>query len=301
MNTEALVRWSRIALGVLGDGLKGIFIAKGEALACILSLVVASCLVTAFSIVGFYAGRVIDSAAKRAFVIVYLKEATPHDTLESFIEKIKKRPEVMSVRYLSAEEDRARNKDLLPKEIASLLADDAIPGQHCLEVYLSGKGDAEELVSFLREFEWSDVVAEPPAGAGKVMAIAGLLGVIRLFILVIAGILLLTTLFFVVGTITRTMERRKEQMEILAIVGATPLYLKSPLFVQGVAEGVVGVTLGAWLGVFVVDATKQFAVRELGVLVDPGTPYALATLTGALVGVVIGVVAGAIASRQRTV
>jgi cell division transport system permease protein len=300
MQTERFLRQSRIVVGVFGDGIKGVFIAKGEALACILSLVAASCLVTVFSIVGSYAGSVIQSAAKRAFVILYLKENTPQDKIRPFIEGIEKRPEVLSVRYLSAEEDRARNKDLLPKEIALSLADDAIPGQHCLEVSLSGKGNVEELVSLLREFEWSDVVAEPPTGAEKVGALAGLLGVVRLFIMVIAGILLLTTLFFVVGTITRTMAMRKEQMAILGIVGATPLFLKAPLFVQGIAEGVVGVTSGAWLGVFVVDATKQFAVRELGVLVDPGTPYGLATVTGALVGVIIGALAGVIASRQRT-
>jgi len=301
MQTEGLIRLSRIALGVIIDGLKGVFIAKGEAFACVLSLVVASCLVTVFLIVGSFAGRVIESAAKRAFVIVYLKENTPHDRLRSFIEEIQKKPEVSSVRYLSAEEDRARNKDLLPKDIVSALPDDAIPGQHCLEVSLSGRGDITEMVSLLREFEWSDVVAEPVAGAEKLVALAGVLNTVRLFIVVIAGILLVSTLFFVVGTITRTMEKRKAQMEILAIVGATSYYLKAPLFVQGIAEGVVGVSLGAWLGVFVVDMTKQFAVRDLGVLVDPGTPYGLACALGAVIGAVIGVFAAAIASRRPTV
>lgn len=293
----------RRALHLLSEGVRGLLISPGQVLACVASLAVATCLVTLFGSFGSTAVDLLERAGHRARVIIYLEERVSSEQVRDLLKEIGKRPDVEFANYLSAEEDRARNAALLPPDLASSLPSEAIPGQHCIE---AGFKDSPEktpdvvgLTAFLRDLEKVDVVAEPPVGAARIRAASAAVRFGRLALSVLAALLVVSTLFFVVGTLTRTMERRREEMSILRLIGATDAFLKTPLYVQGVLQGAAGVLIGAALGRFAISAANTWLATELAVAISLPTGQDLLLPVSLMAGATIGMLGALIATTRR--
>jgi cell division transport system permease protein len=283
------------------EGLKGLAISPGQTLACVVSLAVAACLVTLFASFGSLAVGALERAGQRARVIVYLKDDVSSGDVEALLGRVRQHSGVERVDYLSREQDRARNAGLLPADVVERLPAEAIPGQHCLEVSFRatpGRApDIEGLAAFVRSLEGVDVVAEPPVGASRIRSAAAAVEFARVVLTIIAMLLLASTVFFVVGTLHRSMERRREEMTLLRLVGATDLFVRAPLYVQGVAQGLLGVVSGALVALVVIRATNAYLAAELAVGVRipsfPATTLSLALLVGAGVGTIGALIASA--------
>lgn len=298
-----VVRAARTALHLTAEGLRGLLVAPGQVLACFLSLAVASCLVTLFGAYGSLAVRLVDRAAERAHLLVYLKEGVASDRVRAVLEGLRERPDVADVRYFSAGEDRARNAALLPKDLAASLPPESIPGGHGLEVRISGTSDRPPdvagLTALVQGLEEVDVVAGPPVGADRIRAIAAAVRFARVAVTLLSALLLVSTVFFVVGTLTRTMERRRDEMAILRLVGATSGYLKTPFYVQGVLQGVSGVVAGVALALLVLAMTDAWIREELAIGVRLGLPGSPALLTSAAIGAGVGGIGATLATSRR--
>lgn len=277
---------------LLGQGLKGLAVSPGQTTACILSLAVAGCLVVLAASFGSLALDVLDRAGRSAKVLVYLEDEVPADRVRDLMARVGARADVEGVQYLTREQDRARNSDLLPKDVTAAIPPEAVPGQHGLEVtFRAGAGGTAgigALASFLKALEGVDVVAEPPVGSGRLRALAAAVGFLRTVVTILAVLLLVGTLFFVVGTLTRTMERRKDEMSILRLLGATDSFVRAPIVIQGVLQGVAGLVLGALAAVLVSGAVNAWLSAEFDVAVRlpawPGRALPLAAMGGVLLG-----------------
>ena len=98
----------RMTVHLLGEGVKGLAISPGQALACIVSLAVAAALVTLFASFGSLAVGVLERSGQRARIVVYIKDEVPSAALEDLIGRVRSNAEVDKVEYLSREQDRAR-------------------------------------------------------------------------------------------------------------------------------------------------------------------------------------------------
>jgi len=265
------------------DGLRGLVISPGQTLACVTSLAVAACLLTLFVAFGSLVGLVLDRAGQRARLLVYLKDEVNSAEVEALVQRIHSRPEVEGVEYVSREQDRKRNEALLPQDLLARLGPDAIPGQHCLDISLrpSRTLDVEAITALLRGIEGVDAVAEPPVGAARLRSVAAAVRFARVVLTAAAILLFASTVFFVVGTLMRTLERRREEMAILKLLGATDAFVRIPLYVQGVVQGVVGVMSGAIAALIVIGATNAWLSVDL--LVGIRVPvHPVATMFAAL-------------------
>jgi len=284
---------ARQSLHLLGQGLKGLVVSPGQTAACILSLSVAGCLVVLSASFGSLAVQVLDRAGRSAKVLVYLKDEVPADRVKDLMSRIGARPDVEAVQYVTREQDRARNADLLPKDLASTMPAEAVPGQHGLDVTFragaGGTGGVTELAAFLRSLSGVDVVAEPPVGAGRLRALGAAVGFLRSVVTILAALLLVGTLFFVVGTLTRTMERRRDEISILRLLGATDTFVRAPILIQGIFQGVSGMVLGALAALLVSGAVNAWLAAEFDVAVRlpawPGLVLPLAVAGGAVLGI----------------
>jgi cell division transport system permease protein len=286
---------------VITEGLKGLVVAPGQTLACIVSLAVAGCLVVLSASAGSLTVSMLNRATKSALILVYLQDKVDSQRVNSMIGDISRRLDVESVEYISREQDRNRNADLLPEGLRSGMPADAIPGQHAIEVKfkeLAGRtADLAELASFLKSLEGVDIVAEPPVGSAGLRAVASAVGFVRVTMSVLAAVLLIGTLFFVVGTLTRTMERRRREMSLLHLVGATSLFIKAPLYIQGITQGITGLSAGVLTALIIIKSTNTYLLTELAVGTGlpsyPGLSFALAVPGGLIVGLAGAMIASA--------
>lgn len=67
---------------------------------------------------------------------------------------------------------------------------------------------------------------------------------VSIIVVLSAGLLILTSVFMVSYKIRLTIIGRKEELELLKLVGATHSYISTPFLVEGILQGLLGATLG---------------------------------------------------------
>lgn len=301
--SRPIIVGARRAIHAVGEGFKGLVVSPGQTLACIVSLAVAGCLVALSASFTGLAVQMLDRTSRNTQVLVYLKDRVAGRQVAGLMEQVRVRPDVESVTYLSAEQDRSLNAALLPADVVASLPEGAIPGQHAVAVAFRTEAATpttiHELATYLKSLEGVDVVAEPPVGAARVQALASAIEYGRVVVSILAVLLLAGTLFFVVGTLTRTMDSRHEEMAILRLLGATDAHLRAPLYLQGMSQGLVGLVAGALAAQTITAATNGYLAATLG-LVQPVPFHPMPTFAIATVGgLLLGAVGAAIASARR--
>lgn len=122
--------------------------------------------------------------------------------------------------------------------------------------------------------------------------VSALLASLRWIALALAALVGAACLYVIGGTIKLGMQARREELEVLKLVGATNAFVKAPLLVEGALQGALGA--GAALGLlyalfrFAGPALERMlggAVGEIGLTFFPA-PQALAAVAGgALIGI----------------
>jgi len=301
--TGTLRGLARQALYLVGQGLSGLRVAPGQTLWSVLLLAVTASLVSLAIAFGGLAARLSEQAARSSRVLVYLKEQVPTPEVQDLMSRLEGHPEVQSVTYLTREQDRAENARLLPPDLVASIPPDSIPGQQALEVALRFRPEAPEgteaLLSSLRALEQVDLVAEPLVGGRRLRAMAAAVDLGRTILLAMAVLLLVGSLAFVVATLTRTLDRRREEVALLRLLGATEGFLRTPLVIQGAIQGMLGLGLGALGGAMVADGLSAWMEvrhdlhRVLVLRLDVALPTALAA------GLLLGLAGALVASRRK--
>lgn len=294
---------ARQTLHLVGQGLQGLRIAPGQTLWSVLLLAVTASLVSLAIAFGGLAARLSEQAARSSRVLVYLKDPVPTPEVRRLIARLEGHPDVESVTYLTREQDRAENARLLPPDLVASLPPEAIPGQHALEVSIrfrpEAPGGPDALLASLRALEEVDLVAEPVVGGRRLRAMAAAVDLGRTILLAMALLLLVGSLAFVVATLTRTLDRRREEVALLRLLGATEGFLRTPLMIQGALQGMVGLGLGVLGGSLVADGLSAWMEgrhdlhRVLAMRLDVALPLALAA------GFVLGLAGALVASRRK--
>ena len=114
-----------------------------------------------------------------------------------------------------------------------------------IEVY-----PAHSLTALTQIKQFSDFLATLP-GAQKVQygrewieRLASFTQLVRLIVYLSGGLLILTSTFMVSSTIRLTVVTRQSELEILRLLGADAAYIKTPLFLEGLIQGIMGSGLG---------------------------------------------------------
>jgi cell division transport system permease protein len=118
---------------------------------------------------------------------------------------------------------------------------------------------------------------------------------------VLAGVLILAAALTVASVVRLGLHERRDEIEIMDLVGAPGAYVRGPFVVEGIIEGGVGAILAllmAWGG-FVVFAARYASF--LAELVDLSTVRFLPWATSAVLvlgGMLVGCVGGYVATRR---
>jgi cell division transport system permease protein len=59
----------------------------------------------------------------------------------------------------------------------------------------------------------------------------------------LGGLLLLTTIFVISNTIRLNIFARRDEIEIMRLVGATGLFIRAPFYIEGILQGLLGTGL----------------------------------------------------------
>jgi cell division transport system permease protein len=124
----------------------------------------------------------------------------------------------------------------------------------------------------------------------------GLIYVLKVAGFIISGFLCLAVLFITTNTIKLTIYSRRDEVEILKLVGATDRFVKMPFLIEGAIQGLVGgvIALSALFLLFMLfslDKVHIIGLPVLEVVFLPMTYLASILLLGLILGLVGSLIA----------
>jgi len=174
-------------------------------------------------------------------LIVYLEDdAKPSDVLE-LRRRIEADPAVDAVVYVSKDEALQRLKEIAarrPELAIETVSTNPLP--NTLEVKLRSAQETRRVSGLLREEVGRGIVydlVDNPTVVDKLLTITNVLSIGGLVVL---GMMLFVALFVIVNTIRIAVHARRDEIEIMKLVGATDWFVRWPFIVEGMLVGAFG-------------------------------------------------------------
>ena len=223
------------------QGFKNIWRNKMFSIASIATMAACIFLLGIFYSIGTNFKTIVKEAEESVSVTVFFNEDQTDDQIKAIGEKIKKRPEVDRMEYISAEEAwKQYTKEMFKgneEAAASFADDDPLAKSSNYQIYLKdvSKQDAfvkaVQKIDGVREVNQSRVAAKTLTDFNRLMTLISV-GVI--------AILIAVAVFLISNTVTVGISVRKDEIAIMKLIGAKDSFVRAPFVVEGVVIGLVG-------------------------------------------------------------
>lgn len=184
---------------------------------------------------------IVKNMESKVGITVLFEENLREEEIQALGAVIQERSEVKEMIYVSPGEAwESFKKDYFKghEELAEGFSEDnPLAGSASYEIHLHDISAQNVLVAYLkglegvRQVNYSNMVV---AGFG------GFNRMISLLSLVIIGVLLLVAMFLISNTITVAAAFRKQESQIMRLIGATNFMIRAPFIVEGVLIGLIG-------------------------------------------------------------
>jgi len=233
---------------LIGEALRDLRRAGRVAVAAVLLITLSLAALGGFWLVSTNVGQATAHWRDRVRIIVYLKREPPAADVHALMERVQAMPDVGAVRYVSKAEALGTLKQVLGKDasVAEQLPANPLPAS--LEVTPTAAGAtpdaARALIATLAALPEADEVGGGIDWIERLARGQRLLDVIGLGV---GAVLALAAILTVTTATTLVLHARREELEIMRLVGAPELVVRAPLLLQGMLQGLVGAVMAIWV------------------------------------------------------
>jgi cell division transport system permease protein len=243
---------------------------------------------------------VADRWASAAEMSVYLADDITDGPRDAIAEELRQHDAVMAVEFVSKPQALERFKTDFP-ELADVATSTSNPFPASIEVRLrtdaASAGAAEAIAQLLSERDGVVDVRYDRQWLDRLLAV---MASIRIAGLLVGGVLILGAAFTVTSVVRHSLHARREELDIMQLVGAPASFIRGPAIAEGTLLGGAGAlaALAALYVVFVATrAQLSAAVGAWGTAGEWSFLPVSDALTLVLSGFAVGALAGVIASR----
>jgi cell division transport system permease protein len=198
-------------------------------------------------LLGHALSQLLDAYKQRVSVLsVSVADSTPLPTVYDFADKLRARPEVVSVRFVTKDEELRRfSTDPRNQQLIEQLDGNPVPGK--VEVTVRHLADVQTIDALARNWRGADRM-DPTDYQGDFIA-----NMVRLSNwLTIAGIgmlaiLVVAAIVIVMNTIRTSVYHRRQEIEVMKLVGATEWFVRGPFLLEGLMTGMISASLALGL------------------------------------------------------
>jgi cell division transport system permease protein len=242
----------------LREGLAGFHRAKLMSLLSVSSITAALFLLGTFLLVTLNFHLALRGLRERFEIQAFIREGAPEAQVVVAGSAIRSIPGVKDAAFVSKEEALKRFREELGDRGGLLSAIEANPLPRSFRVSLQAEHRNPESMSAIAEkiqkLPGIEEVEYGKAWLGRLYRVGYLLVVIDVSLLVIVS---LAAVMVVFNTIQLTLYARRQEVEIMRLVGATDAFIQRPFLLEGMAQGLIGSLLGGgglYLGYRVLSA-----------------------------------------------
>ena len=233
---------------LLGEALRDLRRAGRVAVSAILLISLSLAALGAFWLLSSNLGQAVDQFRERVKIIVYLKREPPTNESNALVERVRRMPGVAAVRYVGKIEALGTLKQVLGKDaaVADSLPQNPLPAS--LEITPTAEGatldGARSLVTRLAALPETDEVG---GGLDWMDRFAQGQRLLWLFGLAVGAVLAGAAILTVATATALVLHARRDEMEIMRLVGAPEYVVRLPLLMQGMMQGLIGAVLAIWV------------------------------------------------------
>lgn len=240
-------------------------------------------------------------------IVVYFKDEATDEQLKEVQKLLQSRPDVELVSYVSKEEAKERFTEMkhFGDDLSAIFTTDENPLPRSLEVKPKLAEDTEKLFNYLKDPSLSPLFKKISYEENKVI-IDRLLKITAFFKqagLLMSIVFILISFLIIFNTIKLTIFSRRDEIEIMRLVGATDIFVKFPFVVEGMIYGVLATFVASILVyfgyIFITPAlTNYLGDIDVGLAGFIGSNLPIIIIGQLFLGLALGAGCSLIATRR---
>jgi len=228
----------------------------------VISLATVICLTATLIIVGIFLAislnidLFITNIESQLTAIAYFKDNFTEKEIKKLVEEISNLKGVKEVHYISKEEALQKLKEDLAEheDILAGLPENPLPSSLEIKVYETGY--LEEIAALLSQYKG---IEEVNYGGELTKSLMSIFNFVRKMGLWIILVLLAIAILIMFSVIKISVHSRQQEIEIMALVGATSWFIRWPFIIEGFLKGFVS----SLLAFFSLSKTYQYFIGQV--------------------------------------
>jgi len=211
----------------------------------ILTIALAVLIVSTFGLLAVNLNALMTQWRQGIRILVYLKPKVSEADRKVLGDRIRRIEGVSEITLMTKEEGLNRMKERM-RALESILADlDQNPLPDVFEVRPETDAlNPERVERMVQKIQKMDGVEEATYGKVWLNRFAGLANLFRIAGTALGGLFIMAAVFIVANTIRLVLYSRQQEIEIMRLIGAADRFIKTPFYIQGVLQGLLGGALG---------------------------------------------------------
>jgi len=206
----------------------------------IIVVVLTTLVLSALLIIANYIHAELNVLKQSPLVVVFLKEGLQDSERQLIQQDIEKLPQVQSARYISKEDALLKTKEMFAdrSEILEGLEDsNPLPSSFEIELKTQSLANIREVAEGIKGFPGVEDIQYAEQTSELVRKV-------QTALIIIGSTLGLASIAIICFSIMLTSYMRREEIRIMRLVGATGPFIRLPLLLQGIIQGLLGSAIG---------------------------------------------------------
>lgn len=211
----------------------------------IITIALSVLIVSAFALFFINANELLTSWKKDIRVMAYLSESADNDLIVKTKQMVETMSGVIDVTYVD-KEDALRIFKRQLKNQSSLLEDlkeNPLPNAFVIHL-LPDPQTTGHMETLVKQIESLDAITDVEYGQQWMGSVSSVLNVFQFASYAMGGLFFMAAIFIVANTIRLILYSRREEVEIMRLVGATDGFIQAPFYIEGLLQGFAGAVSG---------------------------------------------------------
>lgn len=279
----------RIFFRSIRDAIKSIGRNFSLSMASILCVTITLIIVSVSMVISANINNATKNIEEEMNIVVYLSKASTDDDVKNLESEINNVEGVREIKFISKEEQKNSMADYNSafETILNYLDENPL-----LDSYVIFVDDVKEISEIAEEIKIFPSVETIKYGEGMVEEVVSAFDIIQKGTIAIVIALILVTIFLISNTIKLTIYSRKNEIEIMRLVGASNSAIKLPFVFEGLILGVIGSIIPICITIYgyviLYNTMHGYLFSEMLRLVEPYNFVFWVSGALVLIGAVVG-------------
>ncbi len=202
--------------------------------------------ISIFVILNLIIGTTISVVQQKIDLVVYFTESTTEEEITSLQKQVEELPEIASVNYIDKDEalEKWRQRPI-KEELKEIATEKDNPLPRSLEVKVKDLEKLEEAAAYFEAEEIKPLVRKTSLHENQatIQRLLNMTNFLRKMGLIFSGFFILVSILVIFNTIRLAIYSRRDEIEIMKLVGATDAAVRWPFVMEGMFYGFLGTVL----------------------------------------------------------